>query len=94
MRAYAHDRFHYALPDGHRFPLGRYRLLREAIESWTGSKVQKSALIVATKGGITRGPATGADDAKGIGEAWGKSATYDYLMRAIAAAWEASAPAS
>jgi len=33
MRAYAHDRFHYALPDGHRFPLGRYRMLREAIEA-------------------------------------------------------------
>ena len=33
MRAYAHDRFHYELPEGHRFPLGRYRMLREAIQA-------------------------------------------------------------
>lgn len=33
MRTYAHDRFTYPLPDGHRFPLGRYRMLREAIEA-------------------------------------------------------------
>jgi len=33
MRAFAHDRFTYPLPEGHRFPLGRYRMLREAIES-------------------------------------------------------------
>ncbi len=32
VRAFAHDRFTYPLPDGHRFPLGRYRMLREAIE--------------------------------------------------------------
>jgi acetoin utilization deacetylase AcuC-like enzyme len=32
-RAFAHDRFSYPLPEGHRFPLGRYRLLREAIEA-------------------------------------------------------------
>ena len=28
----AHDRFDYPLPAGHRFPLGRYRMLREAIQ--------------------------------------------------------------
>lgn len=33
VRAFAHDRFTYPLPEGHRFPLGRYRMLREAIES-------------------------------------------------------------
>ncbi len=32
-RAFAHDRFTYPLPDGHRFPLGRYRTLREEIEA-------------------------------------------------------------
>lgn len=32
IRAYAHDRFTYPLPEGHRFPLGRYRMLREEIE--------------------------------------------------------------
>ncbi len=31
-RAFAHDRFTYPLPEGHGFPLGRYRMLREAIE--------------------------------------------------------------
>ena len=33
MRAFAHDRFTYPLPPDHRFPLGRYRMLREAIEA-------------------------------------------------------------
>ena len=32
IRAFAHDRFTYPLPADHRFPLGRYRMLREAIE--------------------------------------------------------------
>jgi len=30
MRAFAHDVFTYPLPDGHRFPLGKYRMVREA----------------------------------------------------------------
>jgi acetoin utilization deacetylase AcuC-like enzyme len=33
MRAFAHDRFTYPLPEGHRFPLGRYRMLRQEIEA-------------------------------------------------------------
>lgn len=33
MRAFAHDVFTYPLPEGHRFPLGKYRLVREAVES-------------------------------------------------------------
>ena len=33
MRVFTHDRFTYSLPEGHRFPLGRYRMLREAIEA-------------------------------------------------------------
>ena len=32
MRAFAHDVFTYPLPAGHRFPLGKYRLVREAAE--------------------------------------------------------------
>lgn len=32
MRAYAHDLYTFPLPDGHRFPLGKYRLVREAAE--------------------------------------------------------------
>jgi len=31
LRAYTHDRFHYELPEGHRFPLNPHRMLREAI---------------------------------------------------------------
>lgn len=31
LTALHHDRFTYPLPPGHRFPLGRYRLLREAL---------------------------------------------------------------
>ncbi len=30
MRAFAHDVFTYPLPAGHRFPLGKYRMVREA----------------------------------------------------------------
>ncbi len=33
MRVFTHDRFTYSLPEGHRFPLGRYRMLREVIEA-------------------------------------------------------------
>lgn len=32
MRAFAHDVFTYPLPPGHRFPLGKYRLVREGAE--------------------------------------------------------------
>ncbi|HEX6361340.1 MAG TPA: histone deacetylase [Albitalea sp.] len=33
MRAFASDRFVLPLPEGHRFPAGKYRLLREAVRS-------------------------------------------------------------
>lgn len=33
MRAFAHDVFTYPLPAGHRFPLAKYRLVREAAEA-------------------------------------------------------------
>lgn len=32
MQAFAHDGFTYPLPEGHRFPLAKYRLVREAVE--------------------------------------------------------------
>jgi acetoin utilization deacetylase AcuC-like enzyme len=32
MRAFAHDVFTYPLPAGHRFPLGKYRMVREGAE--------------------------------------------------------------
>lgn len=33
MRAFAHDVYIYPLPEGHRFPLAKYRLVREACEA-------------------------------------------------------------
>jgi acetoin utilization deacetylase AcuC-like enzyme len=33
VRAFAHDVFTYPLPPGHRFPLGKYRLVREGAEA-------------------------------------------------------------
>ncbi len=41
MRAFAHDGFSYPLPDGHRFPLRKYRLVREGAE-------RRSAVALAT----------------------------------------------
>jgi acetoin utilization deacetylase AcuC-like enzyme len=35
VRAFAHDVFTYPLPEGHRFPLAKYRLVREAAERLT-----------------------------------------------------------
>jgi acetoin utilization deacetylase AcuC-like enzyme len=39
MRAYAHDVFTYPLPPGHRFPLAKYRMVREAAERLPGLHV-------------------------------------------------------
>jgi acetoin utilization deacetylase AcuC-like enzyme len=43
--AFHHDRFVYPLPEGHRFPLGRYRRLRERLqgESWLELREARSA---------------------------------------------------
>lgn len=48
-------------------------ILRDAIEQWHATPEQKAALLVATKGGITRAE----------GEVWSRNANYDYLMRAV-----------
>ncbi|MDX6724253.1 MAG: hypothetical protein QOD73_2657, partial [Solirubrobacteraceae bacterium] len=32
MRFWSHDHHGFPLPEGHRFPLPKYRLLREAVE--------------------------------------------------------------
>jgi acetoin utilization deacetylase AcuC-like enzyme len=40
MRAYAHDVFTYPLPAGHRFPLAKYRMVREAAERLPGLDVR------------------------------------------------------
>jgi acetoin utilization deacetylase AcuC-like enzyme len=39
MRAFAHDVYTYPLPEGHRFPLAKYRLVREAAEGLAGVHV-------------------------------------------------------
>ena len=48
------------------------KLVAEAVRTYSGDK---TGLIVATKGGITRKP----------GEIWGRNATLDYLLRAAEA---------
>jgi aryl-alcohol dehydrogenase-like predicted oxidoreductase len=50
-------------------------LVGEAFRSWSGSAEAKSQVVIATKGGITRGP----------GETWGRAATKDYFLRAAEA---------
>jgi aryl-alcohol dehydrogenase-like predicted oxidoreductase len=50
-------------------------LVGEAIRTWKGSPEARKKLVIATKGGITRGP----------GETWGRSATRDYFLRAAEA---------
>jgi len=39
VRAFAHDIYTYPLPEGHRFPLAKYRLVREAAEALPGVDV-------------------------------------------------------
>ncbi len=43
MRAFAHDVFAYPLPAGHRFPLAKYRLVREAADRLPGLAVENAA---------------------------------------------------
>jgi acetoin utilization deacetylase AcuC-like enzyme len=40
MQAFAHDVFTYPLPEGHRFPLAKYRLVREAVQALDGVRVE------------------------------------------------------
>lgn len=47
----------------------------EALRTWSGTKEQKSKVVIATKAGITRKP----------GEAWGRNGSMDYLLRAAEA---------
>lgn len=42
MIALHHDRFTYPLPAGHRFPLGRYRMLRERLEGSPAIELRES----------------------------------------------------
>ena len=47
----------------------------EALRTWSGTKEQKSKVVIATKGGITRKP----------GEVWSRNGSLDYLLRAAEA---------
>lgn len=47
----------------------------EALRTWSGTKEQKSKVVIATKAGITRKP----------GEVWGRNGSMDYLLRAAEA---------
>lgn len=51
------------------------RLVGAAFSSWGGSAAAKSKVVIATKGGITRGPK----------ESWGLNSSLDYLLRAVEA---------
>lgn len=51
------------------------QIVGDAFASWTGSAEAKSKVVIATKGGITRGP----------NESWGRSSSRDYLLRAAEA---------
>ncbi|MDP1719878.1 MAG: aldo/keto reductase [Candidatus Nanopelagicaceae bacterium] len=48
-------------------------LVGAAFKSWDGSHSEKAKVVIATKGGITRGP----------DESWGKSSALDYLLQAV-----------
>ncbi len=48
-------------------------LVGAAFKSWSGTTQQKAKVLIATKGGITRG----------AGESWGRSSSLDYLLRAV-----------
>ena len=50
-------------------------LIGEAFSSWSGSSEAKSKVVIATKGGITRGP----------DESWGRGTSKDYFLRAAEA---------
>jgi aryl-alcohol dehydrogenase-like predicted oxidoreductase len=47
-------------------------LVREALDSWSGTQAEKDRVVIATKGGITRSD----------GEIWGRNGSLDYLLRA------------
>lgn len=51
------------------------RIVGAAFSTWNGSPEAKSKVVIATKGGITRGPQ----------ESWGLSSALDYLLRAVEA---------
>jgi acetoin utilization deacetylase AcuC-like enzyme len=55
--AFAHDAFSYPLPPGHRFPLGKYRLVREGAERLPGVRVQEARAATEEELAWTHDPA-------------------------------------
>jgi aryl-alcohol dehydrogenase-like predicted oxidoreductase len=55
------------------------KLIAEAVRSWTGSEIQKSSIVIATKAGITRGKSDNWFGSLGF------NSTRDYLYRAVEA---------
>jgi len=55
-------------------------LVAEAVRTWSGTPAQKNEVVIATKGGITRGPAE--DNWFGVS---GRDASEHYLYRAVEA---------
>jgi acetoin utilization deacetylase AcuC-like enzyme len=49
MRAFAHDVFTYPLPAGHRFPLGKYRLVRAGAEAEPAIEVEEAPAATRTQ---------------------------------------------
>lgn len=83
MRVWTHDRFTFPLPERHRFPLGKYALLRERMEaeglasevleappaSWAAlGRVQDAALLERIRWG-----ALGEREARGLGIPWSEA---------------------
>lgn len=55
MRAFAHDVYTYPLPPGHRFPLGKYRLVREGAERSHGIDVEDARAAADDELGLAHG---------------------------------------
>jgi acetoin utilization deacetylase AcuC-like enzyme len=56
VRAFAHDVFTYPLPAGHRFPLGKYRLVREGAEASPAIDVDDARAATDAELGLAHGP--------------------------------------
>jgi acetoin utilization deacetylase AcuC-like enzyme len=57
MKAFAHDVYTYPLPSGHRFPLGKYRLVREGADAAGGIEVSDARAAADEELGLAHEPA-------------------------------------
>jgi acetoin utilization deacetylase AcuC-like enzyme len=57
MKAFAHDVYTYPLPPGHRFPLGKYRLVREEADAAEGIDVSDARAAADEELGLAHEPA-------------------------------------